>query len=105
AWLEGARPPPASGDAPTFSPLMLAQPLEDEDLSGLDPADYLAEWKWDGIRVQLVGRGGERRLYSRAGDDIGSAFHDILADMPDQVTLDGELLVMRDGEVAPFNDL
>ncbi len=72
---------------------------------GLDPADYLAEWKWDGIRVQLVGRGGERRLYSRAGDDIGSAFPDILADMPEEVTLDGELLVMRDGEVAPFNDL
>ena len=104
-WLEGHQPPPEIGERPTFSPLMLAQPLEDDDLSSLDPADYLAEWKWDGIRVQLVGRGGERRLYSRAGDDIGSAFPDILADMPDEVTLDGELLVMRDGEVAPFNDL
>jgi DNA ligase 1 len=104
-WLEGRHPPPEIGERPTFSPLMLAQPLEDDVLSGLDPADYLAEWKWDGIRVQLVGRGGERQLYSRAGDDIGSAFPDILADMPDQVTLDGELLVMRDGEVAPFNDL
>ena len=104
-WLEGHQPPPDIGDLPTFSPLMLAQPLEDDDLAGLDPSDYLAEWKWDGIRVQLVARGGERRLYSRSGDDIGLAFPDILAAIPDEVTLDGELLVMRSGEAASFNDL
>jgi DNA ligase-1 len=84
---------------------MLAQPLEDADLAGLDPRDYLAEWKWDGIRVQLVARGTERRLYSRSGDEIGAAFPDICEAMPPDVTLDGELLVVRDGEVAPFNDL
>jgi DNA ligase-1 len=84
---------------------MLAQPLEDGDLDALDPAAYRAEWKWDGIRVQLVSRGGEKRLYSRSGDDIGGAFPDILAAMPDDIVLDGELLVLRQGEVAPFNDL
>ena len=84
---------------------MLAQPLEDDELARLDPADYRAEWKWDGIRVQLVARGGERRLYSRTGDDIGAAFPEIVAALPEGVVLDGELLVMRDGEVAPFNDL
>ncbi|MFZ3236530.1 MAG: cisplatin damage response ATP-dependent DNA ligase [Stellaceae bacterium] len=104
-WLEGRQPPPDTGELPNFCPLMLAQPLEDDDLSGLAPADYLAEWKWDGIRVQLVARGGEKRLYSRSGDDIGAAFPDILAALPDGATLDGELLVMRGGEVAPFNDL
>ncbi len=104
-WLEGRHPPPEIGDLPTFTPLMLAQPLEDADLAGLDPRDYLAEWKWDGIRVQLVARGSERRLYSRSGDDIGAAFPDIIAAMPADLTLDGELLVVRDGEVAPFNDL
>jgi DNA ligase-1 len=104
-WLEGRHPPPEIGDLPTFTPLMLAQPLEDADIAGLDPRDYLAEWKWDGIRVQLVARGGERRLYSRSGDDIGAAFPDICAMMPADVTLDGELLVIRDGEVASFNDL
>jgi DNA ligase-1 len=104
-WLEGHQPPPDISDLPTFSPLMLAQPLEDDDLAGLDPSDYLAEWKWDGIRVQLVARGGERRLYSRSGDDIGLAFPDFLAAIPDEVTLDGELLVMRSGEAASFNDL
>jgi DNA ligase-1 len=104
-WLEGRRPPPEIGDLPTFTPLMLAQPLEDADIAGLDPRDYLAEWKWDGIRVQLVARDAERRVYSRSGDDIGAAFPDIIAAMPADVTLDGELLVIRDGEVAPFNDL
>jgi len=105
AWLEGHAPAPQTGDLPNFCPLMLAQPLDDADLPALDPRDYLAEWKWDGIRVQLVSRGGQQRLYSRSGDEIGKAFPDIGAAMPDEVTLDGELLVMRDGEAAPFNDL
>ena len=104
-WLEGRGPRPETGELPTFSPLMLAQPLEDGDLAALDPGDYLAEWKWDGIRVQAVSRRGQRRLYSRSGDDIGAAFPDIVAALPDEVTLDGELLVLRDGRVAPFNDL
>jgi DNA ligase-1 len=105
AWLDGTGPRPEIGSRPTFRPLMLAQPLEDADLAALDPAAYRAEWKWDGIRVQLVARGGEKRLYSRSGDDIGAAFPDITAAMPSDVVLDGELLVLRDGEVAPFNDL
>jgi DNA ligase 1 len=106
AWLEGRGEAPQTGGMPVFSPLMLAQALEEEELAGLDPRDYLAEWKWDGIRVQLVARGGERRLYSRSGDDIAGAFPDILAALPENVTLDGELLVVRtNGEVASFNDL
>ncbi|MBV9825694.1 MAG: cisplatin damage response ATP-dependent DNA ligase [Alphaproteobacteria bacterium] len=104
-WLEGHTAAPRVADLPVFTPLMLAQPLEEGDLAALDPRDFRAEWKWDGIRVQLVARGGERRLYSRSGDDIGGAFPDIVADIPADVTLDGELLVIRDGEVAPFNDL
>jgi DNA ligase 1 len=105
AWLEGHAPAPEAGALPNFCPLMLAQPLEDHDLAGLDPRDYLAEWKWDGIRVQLVARDGQKRLYSRSGDEIGAAFPEIGAAMPDEVTLDGELLVVRDGIVASFNDL
>jgi len=104
-WLEGRATPPDTGDLPTFCPLMLAQPLEESDLVGLDPRDFLAEWKWDGIRVQLVARGPARRLYSRSGDDIGAAFPEVLETMPADVTLDGELLVLRDGEVISFNAL
>jgi DNA ligase-1 len=54
--------------------------------------------------VQLVARGG-RRLYSRTGDDVGPAFPEIVSALPEGVVLDGELLVVRGGEVAPFNDL
>jgi DNA ligase 1 len=104
-WLEGRAEAPPTGELPNFCPLMLAQPIEEADLADLDPRDYVAEWKWDGIRVQLVARGGDRRLYSRSGDDIGAAFPDIVEAVPDGVTLDGELLVIRDGAVAPFNDL
>jgi len=105
AWLEGRAPQPSLEGRPTFTPLMLAQAIEEDELPTLDPAAYRAEWKWDGIRVQLVGRGGARRLYSRSGDDIGAAFPEIIAAVPAGLVLDGELLVLRDGEVAPFNDL
>jgi len=104
-WLEGRAERPQIGELPIFTPLMLAQALEEGDLDGLDPRDYLAEWKWDGIRVQLVARGGEKRIYSRSGDDIGGAFPEVLEAMPENVTLDGEMLVLRESEVAPFNDL
>jgi DNA ligase-1 len=105
AWLDGKAARPEPGALPNFTPLMLSQPIDEDELPGLDPAAYSAEWKWDGIRVQLVSRQGERRLYSRSGDEIGPAFPDIIAAMPDEIALDGELLVIRDGEVAPFNDL
>jgi DNA ligase 1 len=105
AWLDGKGPRPETGSRPTFHPLMLAQPIEAGDLEALDPSAYRAEWKWDGIRVQLVARGGDKRLYSRSGDDIGAAFPDIVDTMPQDVVLDGELLVLRAGEVASFNDL
>jgi DNA ligase-1 len=104
-WLEGKAPRPTIADQPTFTPIMLAQPLEDADLNKLDPAAYRAEWKWDGVRVQLVARAGQRRVYSRTGDDVGAAFPELVAAMPTGVVLDGELLVMREGDVGSFNDL
>jgi DNA ligase-1 len=84
---------------------MLAHPLEAADLAALQPADWRAEWKWDGIRVQLVATTGGRRLYSRSADDISGTFPEIVAAMDFQAVLDGELLVVRDGIVAPFADL
>ena len=106
AWLEGRAERPDPGEAPVFRPVMLAHPLEDEDLAMITPEQWVAEWKWDGIRVQLAGNGNELRLYSRTGDDISAAFPDI-ADgfMGFHGVADGELLVARAGEVAPFNDL
>ncbi|MBI3517411.1 MAG: cisplatin damage response ATP-dependent DNA ligase [Proteobacteria bacterium] len=115
AWLAGGAPRPEPGAAPSFRPLMLANPIEDGDLATLDPAAYRAEWKWDGIRVQLVARHGHRCLYSRTGDDISGAFPEIGEAMDFDAVLDGELLVGRQVDsaalfevryqVAPFNDL
>jgi len=105
-WLEGKAPRPDVSALAVFRPLMLANPLEEGDLGALDPAAYSAEWKWDGIRVQVVGSLlGERRMFSRAGDDIGASFPEVLATLTFDAVVDGELLVRRGEEVAPFNDL
>lgn len=104
-WLEGAAARPDPLDAPVFRPLMLAHPLEDADIPALRPEEWRAEWKWDGIRVQLTAGPGGRRIWSRGGEDVSAAFPDILATMDFHAVLDGELLVVRDGEVAPFADL
>jgi DNA ligase-1 len=105
AWLEGRAPAPVMDDALTFRPLMLASPLAGDDIDTLASADYLAEWKWDGIRVQLAAGDGRARIYSRSGDDITVAFPDLAGVLRFDAVLDGELLVVRDGRVAPFNDL
>ena len=106
AWLEGRSERPSADNPGRFRPVMLAQPIDEEvDFARLDPADYIAEWKWDGIRVQAVNERGVARLYTRTGDDISHTFPDVLAAMTFEGALDGELLVMRDGQVAPFGDL
>jgi DNA ligase-1 len=105
AWLEGHAPRPDPADAPVFRPPMLAHPLEPPDLATLQPEDWRAEWKWDGIRVQLVATPAGRRLFSRGAEDISAAFPEIVAAMDFHAVLDGELLVVRDTAVAPFADL
>jgi DNA ligase-1 len=110
-WGEGRGPQPTVNDVPVFRPFMLAHPLEDTKVS-LD--DYAAEWKWDGIRVQLVHAGGETRLYSRTGDDISGSFPDVAEAFRAPAVLDGELLVrgsdqgsadLHGGAAASFNAL
>jgi DNA ligase-1 len=70
----------------------------------------MAEWKWDGIRVQAVsGRGEDEnivaRLYSRTGEDISKSFPDLLDALRLPAAIDGELLIMRGGRVQSFNVL
>jgi DNA ligase-1 len=105
AWVEGRGPRPDPAGAPVFRPPMLAHPLEEIDIPSLDAAMLRAEWKWDGIRVQLVAAPGGKRLYSRGADDISESFPEIVDAMQFHAVLDGELLVMRSGQVAPFSDL
>ena len=106
AWLEGRGERPTPDAFGRFRPVMLAQAIDEAvDFARLDPADYAAEWKWDGIRVQAVSEGGVRRLYSRTGDDISGAFPDVVAAMDFDGVLDGELLVLRGGKAASFGEL
>ena len=113
AYVEGRGPRPEADNPAPFRTPMLSHALEAEDFGKLSPADFRAEWKWDGIRVQAAAglRSGTvtARLYSRTGDDISAAFPDITAELRapvfDGVSLDGELLVIKDGRVGSFNAL
>ncbi|WP_324749959.1 cisplatin damage response ATP-dependent DNA ligase [Sphingomonas sp. LY54] len=110
AWAEGKGEQPTAQNVPVFRPFMLAHPLEDARVS---MEDYAAEWKWDGIRVQIVRVAGETRLYSRAGDDITRSFPDVAAAFDRDGVVDGELLVRgtfqgaeeHGGGAASFNAL
>ncbi|MCW1382314.1 cisplatin damage response ATP-dependent DNA ligase [Novosphingobium sp. KCTC 2891] len=107
-WASGAAPPPRTDLLPLFRPFMLAHPLEDVEVS---LSDYAAEWKWDGIRVQLVHVNGQSRVFSRSGDDISASFPEIAAALDVPAVLDGELLVRgshqggEQGGAASFNAL
>ncbi len=107
AWLDGRGPRPDIDHASRFHPLMLANPIDEaRDFAALAPADFAAEWKWDGIRVQLIlGQEGRASLFSRTGDDIAAAFPDLVGNVFGEAVLDGELLVGHDFEPAPFNAL
>jgi DNA ligase-1 len=91
---------------------MLAHAIEEADFTKLQPQDFSAEWKWDGIRVQAVcgiTSDGRRvqRLYSRTGEDMSQSFPDMLEALSgfDHVAIDGELLVLREGRVESFGVL
>ena len=110
AWGEGRAAQPLAKDVPVFRPFMLAHPLEAAEL---DLAAYAAEWKWDGIRIQIVHAGGETRLYSRTGDDVTRSFPEVAEAYGIPGVLDGELLVRgagqgldtHGGSAASFNAL
>jgi DNA ligase-1 len=109
-WLEGKAEKPLAADPAPFRPAMLAQAIDEPELAALDPVDYLAEWKWDGIRVQAVaGQAADgslvRHLYSRTGEEISKSFPDLMDALWVPGAIDGELLVVRDSRVQSFNVL
>jgi DNA ligase-1 len=108
AWAAEGAAPPDTENLPLFRPFMLAHPLDE---TVVDLKDYVAEWKWDGIRVQLVHAGGETRVFSRTGDDISGSFPEMAGALTVSAVLDGELLVQgthqggEAGGAASFNAL
>jgi len=108
AWLqlvdrdEGAVPP--GRPYPFFLAHALQGPVEDLG----DRDRWAAEWKWDGIRAQVVRRNGETFLWSRGEELVTPRFPEVAAAvgaLPEGCVLDGELVAWRDGRVAPFAPL
>jgi len=89
-------------------PFALAHPLEGAIESLGDPADWQIEWKWDGIRAQVIRRVGETFVWSRGEELITDRFPEIRQigdNLPDGTVLDGEILAWRDGHPLPFAEL
>lgn len=114
AWIEGRADKPVVSDPAPFRAAMLAHAIEETNFASLKPEDFIAEWKWDGVRVQAVTGYDEAglplgRLYSRTGEDISGAFPDVLeaicARSFGAASIDGELLIVRDGRVESFGAL
>lgn len=86
-------------------PFYLASPLEGDPAQLGERAAWQVEWKWDGIRGQLIRRAGECHLWSRGGERFTERFPEIVdaaASLPDGVVLDGEVVAWRDGRIQPF---
>ena len=98
----------SEADAAAPYPFALASPLDQEPASLGERSAWLAEWKWDGIRSQLIRRAGQCFIWSRGEDLITERFPEIVAaarSLPNGVVLDGELVAWRDGAIRPFADL
>jgi DNA ligase-1 len=99
-----------SGDATAISastpyPFYLASPLEGDPAALGEPANWQIEWKWDGIRAQLIRRAAECFIWSRGEELITERFPEVTLAahaLPEGTVLDGELVAWRDGSVQPF---
>ncbi|MGB4859969.1 MAG: ATP-dependent DNA ligase, partial [Dokdonella sp.] len=100
--------PDASAQIEQPYPFFLASPLE-QPAEALGPhEDWIAEWKWDGIRAQLLRRRDAVQLWSRGEERLDGRFPELESaalDLPDGVALDGEILAWGDGTPLPFTAL
>jgi DNA ligase-1 len=101
--------PEGPGDDPSRPyPFCLASPLEDP-VESVGPRDeWLVEWKWDGIRAQLIHREGQVFLWSRGEELITERFPEVATagrHLPRGTVLDGELLAFADDKPMPFSEL
>ena len=120
-WTDGSVAPTASGFLQLIAaqsddehklrggqpyPFFLAHQLQGEPAALGELAEWQVEWKYDGIRAQLVRRGGQNYLWSRGEDLITERFPELAAlRLPEGTVVDGEVLIWNDGVPAPFADL
>lgn len=105
AWLEKKIRKPVLHPMQQFHPLMLSHPIAEDEWKEFDANAYAAEWKWDGIRIQIVSDGNTGRIFSRNGDEISHAFPDIVESCNFKAILDGELLIHHTERLGSFNEL
>ncbi len=104
-FREITRPGPIAADRSQPYPFYLAHPFEDDPAKLGDLGDWLFEWKWDGIRAQLLRREGDVFLWSRGEEMVTERFPEIVdaaQALAPGTALDGEILAFRDGEALPF---
>jgi DNA ligase-1 len=108
----------ASDDISRPYPFFLAYPVQEtsdknksaEEIQGIlgDADQWQAEWKWDGIRAQMIKRDGKIFIWSR-GEDLATEkfpeLHPFLNNLPDGTVIDGEILSFQNGLPMPFNVL
>lgn len=105
AWLEGRGLAPDITSKLFFHPVMLSHPLNDDDLTKLDPSEFAVEKKFDGIRIQAICTKDKKGLFTRTGEDISHAFPDLLTTFTGNVVLDGELVIQNAEGICSFNEL
>ena len=101
---------PDSGDTDSSKPypFCLAHPTDGDEAALGDVKDWLVEWKWDGIRGQIIRRGGESFIWSRGEEPMLERFPELagpVAALPDGTVLDGEILGWNDAGVLPFSEM
>ena len=108
-WLEKLKTPATEEELDARPvPFLLAQTLSAEEITKIDPSDVIIEYKWDGIRAQLIKTHQITRLWSRGDQDITEQFPEIIAaaqKLPAQLILDGEILAGSHEAIGSFNDL
>ena len=108
-WLDRLKAPVTQDELDAKPlPFLLANPMSESEISALNPTEFLVEYKWDGIRAQLIKTHETIRLWSRGDQDITEQFPDIVevaTTLPSQIILDGEILAGTTERLRTFNDL
>ena len=102
-WLKGGKLSLNINKRELFHSFMLANSLEEKSLESLKTKDFFSEFKWDGIRAQIIfSKSG--KIYSRNGDNITKSFPDLNVNQNFFAVIDGELVIKKDS-IQSFNNL